>query len=83
MMWNYCPIIPIPHYPRGSNDKGANTNLFTQGCYYQAVTQTLWKLMFPLRQKKVGNSKDLRFTSVTSGQQVFVTSEDLKKEKKG
>lgn len=45
---NYCPIIPIPHTPRGSNDKGANTNLLTQGCYYQPVTQMLCKLMFPL-----------------------------------
>lgn len=58
----YCPIIPTPPPPRGFNDKGANTNLLTQGCYYQAVTQTLCKLMFPL----LSNSRILE-TPKTSG----------------
>lgn len=71
---NYCPIIPIPHTHKGSNDKGANTNLLTQGCYYQPVIQMLCKLTFV---QKLGTGKDLGFTSVTTGQQVFVTSEDL------
>lgn len=63
---NYSPIIPRPTPPRGTNDKGANTNLFTQSSYYQSVIQLLCKLMFPVPRESWN-------LSIITEQQVFVT----------